>query len=97
MASPPPHFTLIFCSPQALARFFRSLVRSPPGKGKETAATLARILFNFFTDDGEVSAPSMSYTHPLFSSHGYQMVNSYHNITDEKLYKVLIRQIQENL
>ena len=48
-------------------------------------------LFNFFTDDGEVSATSMSYTHPLFSSHGYQMVNSYHNVTDEKLYKVLIR------
>ena len=45
--SPPPHFSPIFliCSPQAcsLARpLFRSLVRSPPGKGKESAATQAR-------------------------------------------------------
>ena len=40
--SPPPSFSPIFCSLQACSftrPLFRSLVRSPPGKGKEMAAT----------------------------------------------------------
>ena len=38
----PPHFSSIFCSPKACSfgrSLFRWLARSPPGKGKETAAT----------------------------------------------------------
>ena len=53
----PPHFSPIFCSPQvcSFARpLFRSLVRSPPGKGKETAATQAtsrvQLCFNVWID-----------------------------------------------
>ena len=40
-----PHFSPIFCSPQACSfssPLFRSLVRSPPGKGKEMATTQAK-------------------------------------------------------
>ena len=50
--SPPLNFSSILCSPQAcsFARpLFRSLVRSPPGKGKETAATKAMTNPPFWT------------------------------------------------
>ena len=52
--SPPPHFSPIFCSPQAcyFARLLlRSLVRSPPGKGKESAATQAKTFMKRDTPD----------------------------------------------
>ena len=52
--SPHPHFSPIFCSPQAcyFARLLlRSLVRSPPGKGKESAATQAKTFMKRDTPD----------------------------------------------
>ena len=47
---PPPSFPIILLTPGVLLRSpaFRPLVRSPPGKGKESTATQLRISFAIY-------------------------------------------------